>query len=77
LSASLGAVAVAPFDPNVVYVGAGKANIRGNVEPGNGIYKSTDGGKTWKHVWTAAWTSAARRAKLALSRLDADRYTAR
>jgi photosystem II stability/assembly factor-like uncharacterized protein len=48
---SLGAIAVAPSDPNVVFVGSGEANIRGNVEPGNGIYKSTDAGKTWKHVW--------------------------
>lgn len=49
--ASMGAVAVAPSDPNVVYVGSGEANPRGNVAAGNGIYKSTDGGKTWKHVW--------------------------
>lgn len=49
--ASIGAVAVAPSDPNVVYVGTGEANPRGNVAAGNGIYKSTDGGKTWKHVW--------------------------
>lgn len=49
---SIGSIAVAPSDPNVVYVGAGEANIRGNVAAGNGIYKSADGGKTWKHVWT-------------------------
>ncbi len=49
--ASIGSIAVAPSDPNVIYVGSGEANIRGNVEPGNGIYKSTDAGKTWKHVW--------------------------
>ncbi len=48
---TIGAVAVAPSDPNVVYVGSGEANIRGNVEPGNGIYVSTDAGKSWKHVW--------------------------
>lgn len=49
--ASIGSIAVAPSDPNVIYVGSGEANIRGNVMPGNGIYKSTDAGKTWKHVW--------------------------
>ncbi len=48
---SMGAVAVAPSDPNILYAGSGEANIRGNVEPGNGLYKSTDAGKTWKHVW--------------------------
>jgi photosystem II stability/assembly factor-like uncharacterized protein len=50
-TSSMGAIAVAPSDPNVIYAGSGEANIRGNVEPGNGIYRSTNGGKTWKHVW--------------------------
>src|SRR5438093_479315 len=50
---SIGSIAVAPSDPNVVYVGSGEANIRGNVAAGNGIYKSTDAGKTWHHVWKA------------------------
>jgi photosystem II stability/assembly factor-like uncharacterized protein len=49
--ASIGSLGVAPSDPNVLYVGSGEANIRGNVSPGNGIHKSVDGGKTWKHVW--------------------------
>ena len=47
---SIGAVAVAPSDTNVVYVGTGSACPRGNVSPGNGVYRSTDGGKTWQHV---------------------------
>ena len=49
---SIGSIAVASSDPNVIYVGSGEANIRGNVASGNGIYKSTDGGKHWSHVWT-------------------------
>lgn len=48
---SIGSIAVAPSNPNVVYVGSGEANIRGNVAAGNGIYKSTDAGKTWTLVW--------------------------
>ena len=48
---SIGSLAIAPSDPNVVYVGSGEANIRGNVAAGNGIYKTADGGKTWAHVW--------------------------
>src|SRR5262245_53454229 len=50
-TSSVGSIAVAPSDPNVIYVGSGEANIRGNVMPGNGIYRSTDAGKTWTHVW--------------------------
>jgi photosystem II stability/assembly factor-like uncharacterized protein len=48
---TIGSLAIAPSDANVIYVGTGEANIRGNVEVGNGIYKSTDAGKTWKQVW--------------------------
>jgi photosystem II stability/assembly factor-like uncharacterized protein len=50
---SIGSIAVANSDSNVIYVGSGEANIRGNVAAGNGIYKSTDAGKTWSHVWKA------------------------
>ena len=47
---SVGAIAVSQWDPNVVYVGMGEAPIRGNVSHGDGIYKSTDAGKTWIHI---------------------------
>ncbi len=47
---SIGAVAVAPSDPNVVYVGTGSACPRGNISVGNGVYRSTDGGRSWTHV---------------------------
>ncbi|HEX6599551.1 MAG TPA: glycosyl hydrolase, partial [Gemmatimonadaceae bacterium] len=49
-SASVGAVAVSESDPNVVYIGMGESCIRGNIMPGDGIYKSTDAGKTWTHL---------------------------
>jgi photosystem II stability/assembly factor-like uncharacterized protein len=47
---SVGAVEVAPSDPNVVYVGMGESCVRGNVSHGDGVYRSTDAGKTWTHV---------------------------
>jgi photosystem II stability/assembly factor-like uncharacterized protein len=46
----IGAVAVAPSDPNVIYAGTGSACIRGNVSPGIGAYRSTDEGKTWSFI---------------------------
>ncbi len=49
-SLSIGALAVAESDPNVIYVGTGEACIRGNIVGGNGVYKSIDAGATWKLV---------------------------
>jgi photosystem II stability/assembly factor-like uncharacterized protein len=46
-SSSIGAVAVAPSDPNAIYVGTGEADIRNDMIPGNGVFKSTDAGETW------------------------------
>ena len=48
--ASIGAIAVAPSDSNVIYAGSGEADMRSSISCGNGMYKSTDGGKTWAHI---------------------------
>jgi len=48
--ASVGAIAVAQADPNVLYVGMGESCIRGNVSHGDGVYKSTDAGRSWSHL---------------------------
>ena len=48
--ASIGAIGVAPSNPDVIYVGTGEADMRDSIAFGNGVYKSTDAGKTWKHL---------------------------
>ncbi|HET7105743.1 MAG TPA: hypothetical protein VFI38_02970 [Candidatus Acidoferrum sp.] len=49
-AASIGAIAVADSNHNVIYVGTGESCLRGNISYGNGMYKSTDGGKTWSNI---------------------------
>jgi len=48
--ASIGAIAVAPSDVKTIYVGSGEADMRSDIAYGNGMYKSTDAGKTWTHI---------------------------
>jgi photosystem II stability/assembly factor-like uncharacterized protein len=47
---SIGAIAVAPSNPGVIYVGSGEADMRSNIGYGDGMYKSTDAGKSWTHI---------------------------
>ncbi|NJD18325.1 MAG: glycosyl hydrolase [Gemmatimonadetes bacterium] len=49
-SASVGAVAVSESNPDLVFIGMGETCIRGNILPGDGVYRSRDAGKTWEHV---------------------------
>ena len=49
-TAAVGAIAVAEADRNVVYVGMGESCIRGDVSYGDGVYRSTDAGRTWVHL---------------------------
>jgi photosystem II stability/assembly factor-like uncharacterized protein len=49
-AASIGAIAVAPSNPNIIYVGTGEACIRGDFSYGDGVYKSLDDGRTWKNM---------------------------
>ena len=66
---SIGAIAVAPSDPNVVYVGTGSACPRGNVSVGKGIYKSTDAGRSFEHI---GLTEAGQIGRIRIHPSDAD-----
>ena len=50
---SIGAIALAPSNPRVIYVGTGEADMRSDIAQGNGAYRSTDGGRTWTHIGLA------------------------
>src|SRR3569832_343244 len=49
-SSSVGAIAVSPSNPDVVYIGMGETELRGNIMQGDGVYKTTHAGKTWTHL---------------------------
>ena len=70
---SIGAIAVAPSDANIVYLGTGEPNLRNDVDFGDGIWKSTDAGKTWQHVGLDASGAVAR---IAVDPKDPDRVYA-
>lgn len=52
-SSSVGAVAIAETNPDIVYIGMGEVQLRGSITQGDGVYKTTDAGKTWKHLGLA------------------------
>lgn len=50
MASSIGAIAIAPSDPSMIYVGTGECDIRGNISFGEGVYRTLDAGKTWKQI---------------------------
>jgi photosystem II stability/assembly factor-like uncharacterized protein len=59
-SASVGAVQVCESNPDIVYIGTGETQIRGNIQQGDGVHKSTNGGTTWRHLGLAETQNIAR-----------------
>ncbi len=49
-SSSIGALGICEADPDIVYIGGGETQLRGNIQQGDGVYKTTDGGETWTHI---------------------------
>lgn len=49
-ASAMGAIAIAPSNPNVIYLGSGQVAARWDIQSGNGVYKSSDGGKSWQHA---------------------------
>ena len=59
-SASIGAVAVCESDPDIVYIGTGETQLRGNIQQGDGAYRSVDAGESWEHIGLAEVQNIAR-----------------
>ena len=59
-SSSVGAIGIAASHPDIVYIGMGETEFRGNIMQGDGVYKTTDAGKTWKHIGLSNAQSIAR-----------------
>ncbi len=59
-SSSVGAVAVAETNPDIVYIGMGEVQLRGSITQGDGVYKTKDGGKTWRHLGLSETQAIAR-----------------
>lgn len=59
-TASVGAVAIAPSNPDIVYAGTGERDIRGDISHGDGVYKTSDGGATWKNIGLEATQTISR-----------------
>jgi photosystem II stability/assembly factor-like uncharacterized protein len=66
---SIGAIEIAPSNPNVIYVGTGEENPRNNASFGNGVYRSDDGGMTWRHL---GLPDSDRIARIRIDRRDPD-----
>lgn len=71
-TASVGAVAVCEADPDIVYLGTGEAHLRGTISMGDGVYRSTDGGKTWTYLGLESSTGQQAVARVRIDPNDCD-----